>query len=66
MLDDGAPALTGATRADLLDRFVFAGNRGLVKETHVAGARRVADGRHHDREPVARRYAQVLRQLLED
>ncbi|MBW8367410.1 MAG: formimidoylglutamate deiminase [Arenimonas sp.] len=66
VLDDRAPALAAAARGDLLDRFVFAGNRGLVKEAHVAGRRVVADGRHHDREPVARRYAQALRQLLED
>jgi formimidoylglutamate deiminase len=66
VLDDSAPALAGATRGDLLDRFVFAGNRGLVHEAHVAGRRRVAEGRHHDREPVARRYAQALRQLLEE
>lgn len=64
--DDSAPALAGATYGDLLDRFVFGGNRVLVNQAHVAGRLRVADGRHHDREPVARRYAQAMRQLLED
>ena len=66
VLDDTAPALAGATPADLLDRFVFAGNRSLVRETHVGGERLVAEGRHRDREAVARRYAQALRALLAD
>ena len=64
VLDDQAPALAGATRDDLLDRFVFAGNRGLVAETHVAGRRWVAGGRHRDRDAVARRYGETLRELL--
>ena len=61
-----APALAAATRDDLLDRFVFAGNRPLVRETHVAGRCVVAEGRHPDRDAVARRYGQVLQGLLAD
>ena len=64
VLDADAPALAGATRDDLLDRFVFAGNRSLVAETHVDGRRCVAGGRHRDRDAVARRYGQALRDLL--
>ena len=66
VLDDDAPALAGATPRDLLDRFVFAGNRALVKETHVAGRQVVAEGRHGNREAVARRYGHALRELLRD
>ena len=65
VLDREAPALAGATPRDLLDRFVFAGNRGLVAETHVAGRRVVVDGRHGDRDAVARRYGATLRALLQ-
>jgi formimidoylglutamate deiminase len=64
VLDAQAPALAGATPHDLLDRLVFAGNRPLVRETHVAGRCVVAGGRHPEREPVARRYGQVLQGLL--
>ncbi len=66
LLDDAAPALAGATRDNLLDRFIFAGNRSLVQETHVAGQRWVAQGRHRDHEAVALRYGQTLRALLAD
>ena len=66
VLDAGAPALAGATRGDLLDRFVFAGNRPLVRETHVAGERVVAGGQHRDREAVARRYSLAIAGLLAD
>ncbi len=65
VLDADAPALVGATASDLLDRFVFAGNRCLVQETHVAGRRQVAQGRHRDRDAVARRYATALKALLQ-
>jgi formimidoylglutamate deiminase len=64
VLDDAAPALAGATPADLHDRFVFAGNRNLVKETWVAGKRVVADGRHGMRDRVANDYREAMRTLL--
>ena len=66
VLDAEAPALAGATRDDLLDRFVFAGNRPLVRETHVGGVRVVTQGQHRDREAVARRYTRAMAQLLAD
>jgi formimidoylglutamate deiminase len=50
--------------SDLHDRFVFAGNRSLVKEVHVAGKRLVADGRHGAAEKVAADYREALRTLL--
>ena len=66
VLDAEAPALAGATAADLFDRVVFGGNRGLVAETHVAGRCLVSRGRHRDREAVAQRYGQAMRVLLAD
>jgi formimidoylglutamate deiminase len=56
--------LHGATDKDLHDRFVFAGNRNLVKETWVAGKRVVADGRHGMREKIAAEYREAMRTLL--
>lgn len=59
-----APVLAGATAADVLDRFVFAGNRPLIDQVHVGGRCRVSEGRHASREPVAAAYAACLKQLL--
>jgi formimidoylglutamate deiminase len=66
VLDEQAPALAGATRLDVLDRLVFAGNRPLVAETWVGGQRVVAQGRHRKREQVAQEYARAMAQLLAD
>ncbi|MBD9478258.1 formimidoylglutamate deiminase [Pseudoxanthomonas sp. PXM02] len=66
LLDADAPALVGATRNDLVDRWLFAGNRSLVKQVRVAGREVVTDGQHVEREAIARRYGETLRQLLRD
>jgi formimidoylglutamate deiminase len=64
VLDDTAPALAGATDKDLHDRYVFAGNRSLVRETWVAGKRVVADGRHGQREKIASEYRATMKSML--
>lgn len=63
-LDGDAPALAGATAGDLLDRFVFAGNRPLVREVDVAGRACVRGGRHRDADGIAARYRLALADLL--
>ncbi len=62
----GAAALAGARREDLLDRVVFAHQRPLVDEVHVAGRLRVSDGRHLDAEAIGRAYARTMARLLAD
>jgi len=64
VLDAEAPAMVGATREDVLDRWVFCGNRPLVRDVFVAGRRVVAEGRHAQRESAAAAYAATLRRLL--
>jgi formimidoylglutamate deiminase len=64
VLDAEAPAMVGATREDVLDRWVFCGNRPLVRDVFVAGRRVVAEGRHPQRESAAAGYAATLRRLL--
>ncbi|NYZ62556.1 formimidoylglutamate deiminase [Luteimonas deserti] len=64
VLDAEAPVLAGAVRADLADRWIFSGNRPLVREVHVGGRRVVAEGRHPLREQAAREYAGAMRTLL--
>lgn len=64
VLDASAPAMAAAGLDDALDRWVFCGNRPLVREVYVAGRRVVSEGRHADREPAAAAYAATLRRLL--
>jgi formimidoylglutamate deiminase len=66
LLDGDAPVLAGATADDVVDRWLFAGNRPLVKQVRVAGREVVVDGRHVEHEGIARRYGETLRQLLRD
>ena len=63
-LDGTAPILAGAGADDVVDRWIFSGNRNLVREVRVAGERLVADGAHRDREAVAARYMTAMRDLL--
>ena len=65
-LDRDAPAFAGASDEDYVDRWLFSGNRNLVREVRVGGKQVVADGRHRDRDAVAVRYGKTLRALLAD
>lgn len=64
VLDAEAPVLAGATAGDVVDRWIFAGNRPLVREVAAAGRRCVVDGRHVDAEPIAARYRSAMARLL--
>ncbi|MGN6512316.1 MAG: formimidoylglutamate deiminase [Lysobacteraceae bacterium] len=64
VLDTDAPSFAGLQPADAIDRWIFSGNRNLVREVHVGGLRVVAEGRHRDRDRIAARYADAMRTLL--
>ncbi|WP_370562440.1 formimidoylglutamate deiminase [Luteimonas salinilitoris] len=64
VLDADAPILAGATADDVADRWIFSGNRPLVREVHVGGRKRVDDGRHVDRDAIAARYRDAVRTLM--
>jgi formimidoylglutamate deiminase len=66
LLDGDSLSLAGAAAADVHDRFVFAGNRNLVKDVFVAGKQVITGGRHPRGEAIARRYQRALRGLLAD
>ncbi|MCX7562612.1 formimidoylglutamate deiminase [Xanthomonadaceae bacterium XH05] len=66
VLDQQAPALAGARDEDVLDRFVFAGNRSMIERVFVGGECVVEGGRHCRREAIAREYGKTLRRLLAD
>ncbi|WP_447938899.1 formimidoylglutamate deiminase [Pseudoxanthomonas mexicana] len=63
-LDADATALAGATTDDVVDRWLFAGNRPLVRAVRVGGREVVTEGRHVDGDAIARRYGTTVRQLL--
>jgi len=65
-LDQAALSLAGAAAADVQDRFVFSGNRNLVKDVFVAGVQVIRDGQHAKGEQIQRRYRSALRSLLCD
>ncbi|HSD17270.1 MAG TPA: formimidoylglutamate deiminase [Thermomonas sp.] len=64
VLDADAPILAGASEGDVVDRWLFSGNRPLVRDVEVGGARVVEEGRHRDREAIAARYREAMQQLL--
>ena len=66
VLDPASLSMAGAAAADVHDRFVFAGNRNLVKDVYVAGKKVIREGRHASGELIAQRYARALRALLAD
>ena len=66
VLDADAPALAAAHAGDVAERWIFGGNRPLVREVHVDGRRVVADGCHPRRAEVAAHYARALGALLRD
>ncbi|MFZ9348546.1 MAG: formimidoylglutamate deiminase [Arenimonas sp.] len=66
VLDAEAPVLFGATDADVVERFVFAGNRPLIDRVRVHGIDRVVGGRHVFREPFAAGFRLAMKQLLAD
>jgi formimidoylglutamate deiminase len=63
-LDVDAPQFAGMTRDDAIDRWIFSGNRNLVRDVEVGGVQVVRDGRHRDRDAIAARYRVAMRQLL--
>ena len=64
VLDANAPILAGASAGDVIDRWIFSGNRSVVDTVQVGGNQVVSGGRHRDREAIARRYRATLAALL--
>ncbi len=64
-LDAQAPALYHSTPENLADRFIFAGNRPLVRSVKSLGLVRVEAGQHVFRRPFEAAYKLALGQLLD-
>ena len=58
------PVLLERREDEVLDSWIFAGDRGLVDCVWRGGRKLVSGGRHRDREALHARYAQTLRALL--
>jgi formimidoylglutamate deiminase len=64
VLDDDAPQFAGVHAQDAIDRWIFSGNRNLVRDVFVGGQQVVSAGVHRDRETIAVRYRDTMRALL--
>lgn len=66
VLDSDAPQFAGASASasDAIDRWIFSGNRNLVRDVYVGGHQVVRNGVHRDREAIAARFRAVMRALL--
>lgn len=64
VLDAREPSLQSATPRDAVDRFLFSGNRPLVRDVFVGGRHVVVEGRHPLRESAQAAYANSMRRLL--
>ena len=64
VLDTDAAQFAGMTVDDAVDRWIFSGNRNLVRDVYVGGQRVVADGGHIDRDAIALRYRRAMQHLL--
>ena len=66
VLDPDAPALFGARPEDAIDRWIFSGNRPMVRDVYVGGRRVVENGLHRQRVEVAQRYRAAMAELMRD
>ncbi len=66
ILDEAHPALVARDGDAVLDSWIFAAGESAVRDVFVGGKHVVADGRHVRRENIQRRYAGIMRRLLEN
>lgn len=60
VLDQQHPQFAACDLQQVLDTWVFAGNRNLVRDVMSGGRWRVRDGRHEQGEAIAARYRKVM------
>lgn len=63
-LDTDAPQLFGLASHDAIDRWIFSGNRNLVRDVYVGGRRVVEGGHHVQRTAIAARYRAAVAKLM--
>ena len=55
---------SGWRQGDAIDRWIFSGNRNLVRDVHVGGRRVVEGGHHVQRGAIAARYRAAMARLM--
>jgi len=63
VLDDAHPLLAGRDASQVIDTWIFSGNRPLVRDVMVDGRWVVRDGRHPHREQIAAAFGRVMARL---
>lgn len=63
VLDGEHPLLTGCPTEHLLNRWLFAGDGGLIREVWVAGARVLSEGQHPREDDIIAAFRRAARQL---
>ncbi|MEE2525082.1 formimidoylglutamate deiminase [Hyphobacterium sp. HN65] len=63
-LDQGHTVLCGKTGDQILDSWIFSGDRTCVQHVWSAGRAIVRDGRHKDREAIANTFGRTMKKLL--
>ncbi|EWY40949.1 N-formimino-L-glutamate deiminase [Skermanella stibiiresistens SB22] len=62
-LDETHPSLAGRPPEQMVDAWIFAGDKSCVREVRVAGHPVVTEGRHKSRDPIRAAYAKVLTRI---
>ncbi len=63
VLDPEHPDFQGRPPEQILDSWIFAGQRSPVRDVYVGGERIVRDGRHHDEEAITSEYRECLNRI---
>lgn len=64
-LDESHPMLRAVEDDDVLDRYVFAGDKSMVRSVFVAGRKTVKEGFHEARDTAAAGFVAVMEELAE-
>lgn len=65
VLDGQDPYLAAARPHEILNRWLFAGHIGQIRDVYVGGIPRITDGQHAQQQAAAADFLRVLRQLAE-
>lgn len=63
ILDDSSPILAGREKNEILDSWIFSGNRNSVSDVYVGGQHVIRDGVHAQQELIEQRFRAVLHDL---
>lgn len=63
-LNPDSPAFAGRSGDQVLDSFIFATDGRCIDSVWRAGRKVVSNGRHHDRDAIARRFCATVERLL--